>query len=585
MRRLICVLAMAIAALVCADVRAESIDRWKGSDGAWHVNYVDAVTGLPSDQCYMSDGSGDKLDSTGGALHALLMGGPVGGINVNIFDSAHAVLTAAAGRLTVDGSGVTQPISAVALPLPAGASTAAAQATGNASLSSIDGKIPAKGAALTAASTPVNIASDQTVPISAVALPLPLGAATEATQATRATEATVAGLCAQATCATLGTEATLAGVCTQATCSTLATEATLAFVAGDTAVLATNSPVLGQALMAASTPVAIASNQSAVPISAAALPLPTGAATAAAQTDGSQIAQARVYDGAGTTIDSRTNALAVVQEDGSGNLMRTYGSRSMPSCVPYLYDTHTGGVTAGAKYPLAWPLVSYPVPFVSGYNAAVGATPETIWPEGGVYAGFGAATALNVCSTDTDDDGAPAGTGAQTVTIWGVGSTGGLATETITMDGQTAVVTGNQYLYVQTMLVATAGSSYRNEGTIRAGTGACVGGVPATLIYQQVPPDLNKSQSAFLTTYNGSYAFVTAMDVYVDTTAAKCTIDLIRQTNGGLQVTAHRMYVNGVPAHAEFSPPLSVAARGRFEVKAACDVSSAVAATIYGWQE
>jgi len=47
---------------------------------------------------------------------------------------------------------------------------------------SIDGKTPALGAAATAASTPVNIASDQTVPVSAASLPLPTGAATAANQ-------------------------------------------------------------------------------------------------------------------------------------------------------------------------------------------------------------------------------------------------------------------------------------------------------------------------------------------------------------------------------------------------------------------
>jgi hypothetical protein len=45
------------------------------------------------------------------------------------------------GRVPVDGSGVTQPISASSLPLPTGAATSALQTTGNTSLSSIDGKL------------------------------------------------------------------------------------------------------------------------------------------------------------------------------------------------------------------------------------------------------------------------------------------------------------------------------------------------------------------------------------------------------------------------------------------------------------
>lgn len=66
--------------------------------------------------------------------------------------------------------------------LPTGASTAANQATGNASLASIDSKLNSLGQKTMANSAPVVIASDQSpVAISAASLPLPSGAATEAT--------------------------------------------------------------------------------------------------------------------------------------------------------------------------------------------------------------------------------------------------------------------------------------------------------------------------------------------------------------------------------------------------------------------
>lgn len=73
---------------------------------------------------------------------------------------AYAVGTQPAGG---GGTGLTDaqlrasavPISAASLPLPTGASTSAAQTTGNASLSSIDTKTPALGQALAAAAVPV----------------------------------------------------------------------------------------------------------------------------------------------------------------------------------------------------------------------------------------------------------------------------------------------------------------------------------------------------------------------------------------------------------------------------------------------
>lgn len=80
---------------------------------------------------------------------------------VKITDGTDVAAVTAAGALSVDASATT------ALPLPSGASTATAQATGNASLSSIDGKTPTLGQAAMAASVPVAIASNQSnVPVS-----------------------------------------------------------------------------------------------------------------------------------------------------------------------------------------------------------------------------------------------------------------------------------------------------------------------------------------------------------------------------------------------------------------------------------
>ena len=71
------------------------------------------------------------------------------------------------GTVITDGSATIQPISATSLPLPTGASTAANQTTGNASLSSIDSKLNSLGQKASAASMPVVIASDQSaIPVS-----------------------------------------------------------------------------------------------------------------------------------------------------------------------------------------------------------------------------------------------------------------------------------------------------------------------------------------------------------------------------------------------------------------------------------
>ena len=74
------------------------------------------------------------------------------------------------GRVPVDGSAVTQPVSAASLPLPTGAATSAKQ--------------PALGTAGTPSTDVITVqgnASGTAIPISASSLPLPTGAATDAT--------------------------------------------------------------------------------------------------------------------------------------------------------------------------------------------------------------------------------------------------------------------------------------------------------------------------------------------------------------------------------------------------------------------
>jgi hypothetical protein len=91
-----------------------------------------------------------------------------------------AILTALGGTLTVDGSGVTQPVSAASLPLPTGAATAAKQpALGTAGTPSAD-VISVQG--ITSMTALVVDGSGVTQPVSAASLPLPSGAATAAKQ-------------------------------------------------------------------------------------------------------------------------------------------------------------------------------------------------------------------------------------------------------------------------------------------------------------------------------------------------------------------------------------------------------------------
>lgn len=151
-----------------------------------------------------------------------------------------ANLTVSSTRLLVDGSGVTQPVSAASLPLPTGASTAANQTTANASLSSIDGKIVAvntgavvvsSSALPTGASTSANqttgnsslssidgkIVAVNTGAVVVSSSALPTGAATEATLSTLNGKVTAVNTGA----VVVASSALPTGASTEATLSTL----------------------------------------------------------------------------------------------------------------------------------------------------------------------------------------------------------------------------------------------------------------------------------------------------------------------------------------------------------------------------
>jgi len=312
-----------------------------------------------------------------------------GAITIVWVNAAGAPVTPGVGLRPATGSGGSSggltdaelratpvPVSVSSLPLPASASTLAEQQAQTTKLTAIDNKIPVVGQSNMAGSLPVVIASNQSVlSIQASSLPLPLGAATEATLAsiltnTAALDAPISGLATQATLANINSKITACntgavvitssalptGAATSALQTTgnttlssidtrLSNPLTVTGPLTDAQLRATAVPVsaaslplptgaatestlatrlseagfqarintLGQKTMANSTPVVISSDQSSLPVTASSLPLPSGAASAANQTTiGAQTT--KINDGTNTAAVTAANALKV---DGS----------------------------------------------------------------------------------------------------------------------------------------------------------------------------------------------------------------------------------------------------------------------------
>ncbi len=132
---------------------------------------------------------------------------------------------------------------------------------------------------------------------------------------------------------------------------------------------------------------------------------------------------------------------------------------------------------------------------VFGYNSDIDTSEESIWPNGGVVPHPSVASVLKISSGSNDDDGDPAGTGARTVYIAGLDGNYNVVSETVTLNGQTAVNTTNSYLYVNEFYVVTVGSGGSNAGIIYAGTGTVTSGVPA-VIYDLIATGFNNRTTA-----------------------------------------------------------------------------------------
>lgn len=201
------------------------------------------------------------------------------------------------GLLRVDGSGVTQPISAASLPLPTGASTSALQTSGNSTLTAISGQLPTTlGQKTSANSLAVVLASDQ----STITVTGSVGVAQGST-----------------TAGELGTLSQGAVTTAAPTYTTATTNPLSLTVAG---ALRVDGSAVTQ------------------PISAASLPLPTGAATSALQTTGNTTL-ATISTQLPTTLGQKTSA---------NSLSITIASDQTPIPVTASLST-TGTITSVAN--------------------------------------------------------------------------------------------------------------------------------------------------------------------------------------------------------------------------------------------
>ena len=204
---------------------------------------------------------------------------------------------------------------------------------------------------------------------------------------------------------------------------------------------------------------------------------------------------------------------------------------------------------------------------VSGYNSDVdSAAYEMITPVGNLSYPA-AALQMTVSSSSANDTSA--GTGARTVLITGLDADYNVISESVTLNGQTAVTTTNSFLRINSMLVATAGTGLANAGAIYIGSGTVTSGVPAT-VYNVIAIGFNTATSSQYTIPAGytGYLVIARIGLAQDAGTTLITARTRFIGTNGIAITGPLIVANNGISTIDFSYPIALAEKTRIQGEA-----------------
>lgn len=221
--------------------------------------------------------------------------------------------------------------------------------------------------------------------------------------------------------------------------------------------------------------------------------------------------------------------------------------------------------------------------FRFGWANSIGTTPQTITTAvtaGSAYVYPAAATVMEVSSSSANDTAA--GTGARTILVVGLDANYNSISETVTLNGQTAVNTVNSYLRITYTELLTTGSGNGIAGTLYIGTGALTAGVPA-VIYWQMEATYNNFSFAGFTVPAGYTAYITSYTITSQSTTANLNVSAglylyeYGKTNAEIQSTARMGSSGSFDRHFDF--PYAVAEKTDVQLRAWASTGGAVNVT------
>lgn len=189
---------------------------------------------------------------------------------------------------------------------------------------------------------------------------------------------------------------------------------------------------------------------------------------------------------------------------------------------------------------------------VFGYNPDVDTSEESVWPDGGQVPNPTVASQLTIVSTNVNDDGSPAGTGARTVYIEGVDGNYAVVSETITMNGTTGVTTTHSYLYVNQFYVVAVGSGGSNAGDITAKV--------STTLYDMISAGANQRTTGHYCVPAGYTAYMLVGTFTCGQVSGSTSVTGYLKTHGpdGIQRVVAVTTLNNGSAQYDFANPVRI---------------------------
>jgi len=204
---------------------------------------------------------------------------------------------------------------------------------------------------------------------------------------------------------------------------------------------------------------------------------------------------------------------------------------------------------------------------VFGFNPDVDQTQVSVWPLQSLITFPASALQMKVSSTSANDTSA--GTGARTVVVQGLDANYNEVTETVTLNGQTAVTMTNALLRVNYAYVVTAGSGNSAAGDIYIGTGTVTSGVPAT-VYDIIKFDYNTTTTGSYTVPAGYTAYVSQGLFSTGQASGSTQVEgrLLTRSLNNIRMTAALTTLNNGVANYVFEYPLAIPEKTTIEATA-----------------